>query len=213
MADMANTPDMTDKAKSLATQGAPWRKDVPWQLLAVEGAVALGIGIYVVVATESATDIIRQLIAVVLLVQAFLHTGAGFKNRDAPTAPFHILRGGIGMTVGVIVLLENFSDYLDADAARFILGLGLVAYGGVGIAAVWVDREASGLRIGGLAAGAINIVLGLMFVFSDSAKTGWVRGLGFIVLIAGIVLLGFAFMVYRSKADKTAPPPAAVTPG
>ena len=211
MADVSDS--MSDKAKSLATQSAPWRKDVPWQLLAVEGAVALGIGIYVLAATDSATDIIRQLIAVVLFVQAFLHTGAGFKNRDAPVAPFHILRGGVGMTVGVIVLLENFSDYLNADAARFILGLGLVAYGAIGIVGLWVEREERGLRIGGLAAGAINIVLGLMFVFSDSAKTGWVRGLGIIVLIAGIVLLGFAFMVYRSKAKASTTPPTAVAPG
>lgn len=202
--------EMSDKAKSLATQGAPWRKDIPWQLLAVEGAVALGIGIYVLVATDSATDIIRQLIAVVLLVQAFLHTSAGFRNRDAPAAPFHILRGGVGMTVGLIVLLEKFSDYLNVEAARFILGLGLIAYGAIGIAGIWVDREERGLRLGGLAAGAINIVLGLMFVFSDSAKTSWIRGLGIVVLVAGIVLLGFAFMVHRSKAEKSAAPPAAM---
>jgi hypothetical protein len=179
-----------------------------WPILAIEGAVALGIGIYILVATDDARDIIRQLIAVVLLIQAFLHTLAGFRNRELPVAPFHVLRGGIGMTVGVIVLLENFSDYLNVDAARFILGLGLVAYGAIGIVTIWVERENRGLRLGGLAVGIVNIVLGLMFVFSDSAKDSWLRALGGIALVGGIILLGYAFMVYRSSSETPAVPPA-----
>jgi uncharacterized membrane protein HdeD (DUF308 family) len=200
--------DMGTKAQSLATQHAPWRKGLGWPILAIEGAVALGIGIYILVATDDARDIIRQLIAVVLLIQAFLHTLAGFRNRELPVAPFHVLRGGIGMTVGVIVLLENFSDYLNVDAARFILGLGLVAYGAIGIVTIWVERENRGLRLGGLAVGIVNIVLGLMFVFSDSAKDSWLRALGGIALVGGIILLGYAFMVYRSSSETPAVPPA-----
>jgi uncharacterized membrane protein HdeD (DUF308 family) len=200
--------DMGTKAQSLATQHAPWRKGLGWPVLAIEGAVALGIGIYILVATDDARDIIRQLIAVVLLIQAFLHTMAGFRNRQLPAAPFHVLRGGIGMTVGVIVLLENFSDYLNVDAARFILGLGLIAYGAIGIVTIWVEREDRGLRLGGLAVGIVNIVLGLMFVFSDSAKDSWLRALGGIALVGGIILLGYAFMVYRSSSETPAAPPA-----
>lgn len=202
--------DMGTKAQSLATQHAPWRKGLGWPILAIEGAVALGIGIYILVATDDARDIIRQLIAVVLLIQAFLHTMAGFRNRELPVAPFHVLRGGIGMTVGVIVLLENFSDYLNVDAARFILGLGLIAYGGIGIVTIWVERGDRGLRLGGLAAGIVNIVLGLMFVFSDSeGKDSWLRALGGIALVGGIILLGYAFMVYRSASETSDAPPAA----
>jgi uncharacterized membrane protein HdeD (DUF308 family) len=204
--------DMGTKAQSLATQHAPWRKGLGWPILAIEGAVALGIGIYILVATDDARDIIRQLIAVVLLIQAFLHTMAGFRNRELPVAPFHVLRGGIGMTVGVIVLLENFSDYLNVDAARFILGLGLIAYGAIGIVTIWVEREDRGLRLGGLAVGIVNIVLGLMFVFSDSAKDSWLRALGGIALVGGIILLGYAFMVYRSSSETPAVPPAEVAP-
>jgi uncharacterized membrane protein HdeD (DUF308 family) len=200
--------DMGTKAQSVATQHAPWRKGLGWPILAIEGAVALGIGIYILVATDEARDIIRQLIAVVLLIQAFLHTMAGFRNRELPVAPFHVLRGGIGMTVGVIVLLENFSDYLNVDAARFILGLGLIAYGAIGIVTIWVEREDRGLRLGGLAVGIVNIVLGLMFVFSDSAKDSWLRALGGIALVGGIILLCYAFMVYRSSSETPAAPPA-----
>lgn len=198
--------DVGTTAKSLAVQNAPWKKGLGWPVLAIEGAVALGIGIYVLAAPESSKDIIRQLIAVVLLIQALLHTLAGFRNRETPAAPFHILRGGIGMTVGVIVLLENVSDYLDADAARLILGLGLIAYGGVGIAGIWVERENRGLRLGGLALGIVNIVLGLMFVFSNgSGKDSWLRALGIIAVVAGIVLLAYAFMVYKSQANGGTP--------
>jgi len=197
--------DVGASAKSLAVQNAPWRKGLGWQVLAVEGAVALGIGIYVLVSTDSARDIIRQLIAAVLFVQALLHTLAGFRNREAPVAPFHILRGGIGMTVGVIVLLENVSDYLNADASRLILGLGLIAYGAVGIAGIWAEREDRGLRLGGLALGIVNIALGLMFVFSDGAKDSWLRALGIIAIVAGIVLLAYAFMVYKSQASGGTP--------
>lgn len=197
--------DVGTAAKSLAVQNAPWRKDLGWPVLAIEGVVALGIGIYVLASTDSARDIIRQLIAAVLLVQALLHTLAGFRNREAPVSPFHILRGGIGMTVGVIVLLENVSDYLTADASRLILGLGLVAYGAIGIVGIWVEREDRGLRLGGLALGIVNIALGLMFVFSNGGKDSWLRALGIISVVAGIVLLAYAFMVYKSQASGGTP--------
>ena len=207
---------ISTKAQSLATQHAPWRKGMAWPVLAIEGAVALGIGVYILVATDDARDIIRQLIAVVLLIQAFLHTVAGFRNRELPVAPFHVLRGGVGMTVGVIVLLENFSDYLNVDAARFILGLGLIAYGAIGIVTIWFERGDRGLRLGGLAVGIVNIVLGLMFVFSDSAKESWLKALGGIALVGGIILLGYAFMVYRAASETPdapdAPPPPPAPP-
>lgn len=206
--------DVGTAAKSLAVQNAPWKKGLGWPVLTVEGVVALGIGIYVLAAPDSSRDIIRQLIAAVLFVQALLHTLAGFRNREQPVSSFHILRGGIGMTVGVIVLLENVSDYLNADASRLILGLGLIAYGAVGIVAIWVERENRGLRLGGLALGIVNIALGLMFVFSHGGKDSWLRALGIIAVIAGIVLLAYAFMVYKSQDNGGTPAaPAAASTG
>ena len=208
--------DVSAVAKSLATQNAPWKKGLGWQVLGIEGIVALGIGIYVLAAPDSSRDIIRQLIAAILFIQALLHTLAGFRNREQPVSSFHILRGGIGMTVGVIVLLENVSDYLTADSSRLILGLGLIAYGAIGIIGIWVEREDRGLRFGGLAAGIINIVLGLMFAFSKAGdrSDSWLRALGVIAVIAGIVLLAYAFMVYKSlKSGSTPDAPVAGSAG
>lgn len=124
---------MDEKAKDLVRVGAPWRRGIFWSLVVIEGLVVLGIGAYMVWAASDARDIVRQLIAVVLLINSASLAWNGLRNRAHPTAAFQALRGGIGLAIGVIVVLENWANYLSDDAARYILGLGLLAYGALGL--------------------------------------------------------------------------------
>ena len=75
----------------LARQTAPWREGQSWWVAGVEGIIALLIGIYVVADPVQASDLVRQLIAVVLLSAPSMQRGSGgldvFLTPRAPRAP------------------------------------------------------------------------------------------------------------------------------
>src|SRR5262245_24932504 len=112
---------MTDQAKQLVTSTAPWRRGVPWPIIGIEGIVAIAIGIYMLADPSDARTRVRSLIAIIVLINGVLEIAAGFRNPQLKAAPYRILRGTIGATVGLIITLEWIWDFLDDEGARWIL--------------------------------------------------------------------------------------------
>jgi uncharacterized membrane protein HdeD (DUF308 family) len=163
-------------------------------------------GIYILAQPGDARDVVRQLLGAVLLANGLLSILVGFRHPQAPAAPYHILRGAIAATVGLIVTLEPISDYLDSDASRFIVGLGGLAYGTLGLVQVVATREESGLRIGALIASGLWILLGIVFLTGDETDDTRMNLLGIVLVAFGLLLLAYAFYLYRFKqADSAAP--------
>jgi uncharacterized membrane protein HdeD (DUF308 family) len=169
-------------------------------LVAIEGIVALAVGAYMVSAASDARDITRQLIAVVLLVNSFGLVANGLKNRVHPTAEFEAMRGGIGLAVGVIVLLENWSDYLSDDAARYILGLGLLAYGVLGLyGAIVAARGDEDLRTSAIVSVVLTVVLALLLLTGgDETGDDRITLLGAVAVVIDLALVGYALWLRRS---------------
>ena len=69
--------------------------------------------------------IARQLIAGVLLVISALQILGGFRDRTAAATPICLVRGGSGATVGLIVLLEPVSDYLNVERSALDSRVGI----------------------------------------------------------------------------------------
>src|SRR5688572_9202402 len=130
--------------------------------------------------------------AVILLTLSQLQIYGGFRNATAPTTPFHVLRGGIGATVGVIVLLEPLSAYLESQAARVILALGWLAYGLLGLITGVATRGEQRIRIGALVTSGIAIVLEIVLFTGNSDDSGRMSLLGWITVSGGVLLLAFA---------------------
>jgi uncharacterized membrane protein HdeD (DUF308 family) len=212
---MREAHDMEDKAKTAVLQSAPWRRGIPWYLVGIEGGILAAVGIYVLVQPDNARDIVRQLVGAILLITAAIEAYACFRNPTHPAAPYRLFRSGVGVAVGLIVTLEPVSDYLDADASRFILGLGLIGYGLIGLAATVLAREESGIRIGSLITGGLAIVLGIAFL-SGSQDNSSTRSnvVGAVLIVFGVLLLAYAFYLYRLLSKQPtgtdteeAPPP------
>ncbi len=195
---------MQDKAMSTIKDSAPWRRGVAWPIIAIEGLILLVIGIFIFADKESAADVIRQLIAAILLVNGLLEILAGFRNQGAVGSPYRILRGGVGATIGVLVLLENVSDYLDGDSSRVILAWGLIAFGVIGLAASLLARSEAGLRISALVTGVLTIILGVILLTGGADSTSRMNLLGTIALVFGVLLLGYAYLLYRGNQQTSA---------
>ena len=189
---------MEERAKGVLAEQAPWRPGIGWPIVAIQGLILVGVGIYVLAAKEDARDIVRQIIGGVLLFYSVLQILAGFRNRLAPAAPYLVLRGGIGGTVGLIVLLEPLSDYLDSDASRIILAFGALAYGLIALAGTVLARsEGEDLRIGALIAGGLWIIIAILFFTGDEEDNTRITTLGIVLIVIGALLLLYAAWLYR----------------
>lgn len=184
---------MQDIAKDVARQTTPWRAGQSWWVAGIEGIAALSIGVYVVADPTEASDIIRFLIAVVLLVDSFGHIVDGFRERHIASARWETLRGGIGLTFAVLTLLSAGSDYVEDSGARQMLAIGLLAYGLLGLVSIIFTFRSSGFRIASTITDALTIVLGILLLTARSGDTGGTRLLGLAAIVGGIALLGYSW--------------------
>jgi uncharacterized membrane protein HdeD (DUF308 family) len=204
---------MQEQAKSALTSSAPWRRGVAWPIVAIEGLVLLGLGIYMLADTEGARDVVLFVIGAVLLVNGALEILAAFRTPELAITRYRLIRGTSGVIIGGLVVLEPISDDLDKTAARFILAVGLFAYGIIGLAATVINRNENGIRIGALVASGLCIVLGILFLTGDEGDSSRVELAGVIGLVFGVLLLAYAFYLYRGKsAEATASATPPVTP-
>jgi len=193
----------TGRAKDVVMRGAPWRRGAGWQAIGAEGLVVAAVGVYVVADPGSAQHVVRGLLGALLLVNGVLRIVQGYREnaQGLPSTPYRLVTGGIGLTVGVIVLAEWFSDYIEADAARWVLAFGLLAFGLIGLAAAVATRETGGLRTGPLITGVLYTAFAVLTFYNIRHNSLDPRWFGYGALVLGALMLGFAYLLYsREKA-------------
>jgi uncharacterized membrane protein HdeD (DUF308 family) len=197
---------MTEQAKSIVLSSAPWRKGIPWPIVLLEGIGFAVLGIYMLSA-NSAQDVVRQLVAIILLVNGIIEILGGFRADDSGGARYRVLRGAIGATVGLIIALDPFFNYLDGNGARGILGLGFLAFAIVGLALLVITREESGIRIGAIVINLAFLVLGILFLTGDEEDSSRIDLLGTIAIILGVLLVLYALYLYRTTQSQASSTP------
>jgi uncharacterized membrane protein HdeD (DUF308 family) len=199
-------PDLSTRAKTaafdVAREARPWRENQSWWIVGIEGLLVLLVGLFVALQPENAAGIVRQLIAFVLLIVSVGRIIEGFKFRTSPAAPWATLRGGVGITVAALTLLSPLSQYIQGDGSRQILGLGLLAYGILGVIgalAVSGDRR---YQWGALGGDVLAIVLGFLTLTRDAGEMVSGRLITGVFIVGGVALLVLAFMVRNQAASE-----------
>jgi uncharacterized membrane protein HdeD (DUF308 family) len=195
----------------LARHTAPWREGQSWWVAGVEGIVALLIGIYVVADPVRASDLVRQLIALVLLVVSLAQIVDGFRFRALPAAPWSTLRGGVGATVAVLTLSSVWSDYIQPTGARQMLAVGLLAYGIIGLVSLIFTLRATSFKVTAIIIDLLTIVLGILLLTASPEDTTGAQLLGAAAVVAGVALLIYAYSLWnrperRAKGERDASP-------
>jgi uncharacterized membrane protein HdeD (DUF308 family) len=194
---------MKDNARDGARQTAPWKAWQNWWTVGIEGIIALAIGVFMLANPTGASDVIRFLIALVLLLDSLGHIVDGFRNRRLSSSPWETLRGGIGVTVAVLTLLSAGSNYVRDDGARQMLAIGLLAYGLLGVVSLIVTFRSTGFRIASIIADVLTIVLGVLLLSARSGDTRGTQLLGAVAAAGGIALLGYSWYL-RGKPRREA---------
>jgi len=198
----ASTSDkVTVRAKEAAFEVArgarPWRENQSWWVVGVEGLLVFLVGIFALAQPENAAGIIRQLIAFVLLIVSAGQVIEGFRFRGAAAAPWATLRGGVGITVAALTLVSPLSQFIESNGSRQLLGLGLLAYGLLGVVAALAVSGERRYRWGALGGDVLAIVLGFLTFTREPGETSNLQLISGLLIIGGIVLIILAFMIWQ----------------
>jgi uncharacterized membrane protein HdeD (DUF308 family) len=190
---------MSERAMSIAREHAPWRAETPWWVIGVQGIVLVAIGLYLLLAPASAGPLIIQLIALWVLIESVLHIVAGLRDSANGTDPYTMLQAGIGVTIGLLLVLRDWLvPTLDVSSARTILGLGLLAYAGVGVAGALVTKDESESWLGPVVSAVLTVVLAVLLLTSgEDNAADRLAFLGWVGLIGGALLL---LLAWRSRS-------------
>ncbi|MBA2598508.1 MAG: DUF308 domain-containing protein [Chloroflexia bacterium] len=191
---------LQDIATDVARQTAPWKAGQSWWIIGIEGIVALVIGVYIVADPFRASEVIRFLIAVVLLVDSAGLIVDGFRVRGLPTSPWETLRGGVGVTVAGLTLLSAWSYAIGDTAARQLLAIGLLAYGILGIVSLIFTLRATGFKAAAIIADLLTIVLGFLLLTARPGDTGGTQLLGVVAIVGGLALLVYSWILRGDSA-------------
>lgn len=191
---------MANHALSMAKEYAPWRDDVPWWSVGIQGIVAVALGLYFLLAPASAAGLVVQLVAAVLLVASVLLVLARLREvGHADPEGFGMLQAGVGATVGLFVLLRGLLlPTLDIVAARTMLGIGLIAYAAIGFLRA---LRGGALRPGPIVTALLQIVLAVVLLTSaEDNAADRLAVLGWVALVGGVILLALAWLS-RNRAE------------
>jgi uncharacterized membrane protein HdeD (DUF308 family) len=197
--------------KDLVRQTAPWKPGQSWWVVGVQGIIALAIGVFMLANPTGASDVIRFLIALVLLLDSLTRIVDGFRDHSLSSPPWDALRGGIGVTVAVLTLLSAGSDYVEDDGARQMLAIGLLAYGVLGIVSLIPTFRSTGFEGAAIIAHVLTIMLGILLLTARSGDTRGTQLLGAVAAVGGIALSGYSWYL-RGKPGREARANAIIAP-
>lgn len=195
-----------ERSKAMAKRGNPFRSDLNWYVILVEGLIAGGIGLYALLAENSARKNIVFLIGLFLLLN-----GLGYAFRQLrgpkeydPMAQFQMLRAGIGISTGLLVVINRITEFMDLNPSRVVVGIGLIGIGVVTLAGMILMRSEAELRIPGIATAVGLIAWGIVILYQASNDSSSSDLLGWFALVIGVALVALALL----RRQRTAATPA-----
>ena len=165
-------------------------KNSPWWLALIQGLVALGIGLFMLLDPASASKVIGVLAAVYLLIAGIIHTIRGLaRRRVVKRMNVMLIRGIVGLVVGGIILVLAVFNIGTLAFGYTILAIGLIIFGAVGLFSSFFQREGKPLAWGPMLVNLALLVWGILVFFGRSQNLDLAVISGWILVIIGVVIL------------------------
>lgn len=176
------------------------RKRLAWAT-GLRALLMLLFGIYCVLWPASALTTLVMVAAVVLLVAGVLGLwGLTFGGVRTPTYWWDVIRSGLAILVGVLIILSPLmATILTTTFLVTLIGLEAILFGVIEIWFVWRERAMYGSIWPAMLQGILFVLFGLALVFWPvfSAMVG-VIWLGIVMILIAIGLGMFAWRLYRA---------------
>jgi hypothetical protein len=132
--------------------------------------------------------------------------------------PYLLVRGGAGVSIGLMYFLSARSDYISEGDARYILGYGLLAYAIIGLVGVIMSMIKGQMHWMAVATNLLYLFIGavLIYNYQESVEAERaVRFIGWAAIAGGAILLLYTYVLKtKQEAEAAAGPetPALATP-
>jgi len=176
-------------------------KNSPWWLGLIQGLVALGLGLFLVLDRGSASLIIGLLAAIYLLVAGIIHTIRGLGLRSADKGSVVLIRGIVGLVIGAILLAFALFNVGTLQSGYTILAIGLIIFGALGLFTSFFQRGNKGFAWGPVLVNLALLVLGILVFFSRSQGFDLALVSGWILILVGAVILLWTILGRKDASE------------
>jgi uncharacterized membrane protein HdeD (DUF308 family) len=188
-------------SQKVAETVKPWSKNAPWWMLAIEAAVAVGLGIYVLTQSDRASTVISFALAAFLLLDGLLTLFAAMRGR---VKTFGAVRGGVGILAGLVLLLMPVFGFGSLQTAGWLIGLALIVGGIAGLLSRLFEAGRPINWISVLVT-LLMIALGGVYIYSVMQQSlGVLDAVGWLLLAVGIALAAYAAYVWNENRQQGA---------
>ncbi|MEI2690646.1 MAG: DUF308 domain-containing protein [Anaerolineae bacterium] len=140
-------------------------KNSPWWLALIQGLVAVGAGLFLLVDPTAATFLVGLLAAIYLLVTGLIYTVRGIIVRRPGKSSLLLIRGIVGLVFGAVLLAMALFNIGDVGLGYTILAIGLVVFGGMGLFSSLFHREGKPFAWGPVIVSGALLAWGLIILF------------------------------------------------
>ena len=194
---------MTNDLKSQLTSSAkgvlPWRKGVAWWVVLLQGVVLLALGLYVFFARPTTAVILGWVVALSLLASgAFSFYLSLQATERTPVRQWTLIHGAVGVAAGLLAIVIQF---VSPSAALTVLGLGCLAYGGVGLYML-LDKNLTPLRRLSFIGTLFYLVLGALItlhVLGVGTLATVLQIVSLMIITAGIILFFWGIILRNER--------------
>lgn len=183
------------------------KESSPWWLGLIQGLVALGLGLYILVDSQGAVLILGVIGAIYLLVAGIIDAVRGLGLRSATGDNAVLIRGVIGLAVGGILLLLAFFDLISLQTGYTILAIGLIVFGAFGMYTSVFKRGRRAFEWGPLLVNAALVLWGILVFIDRNQEANLVSISAWILIGIGVVILIWTFLMRGDTTDETAVAP------
>lgn len=178
-------------------------KNSPWWLALIQGLVALGAGLFLLIDPTAAKFLVGLLAAIYLLVTGLIYTMRGVIARRPGKSSLLLIRGVIGLIFGGVLLLMALFDIGDLSLGYTILAIGVIIFGAMGLFQSVFKREGKAFAWGPVIVNGALLAWGLIILLARStvnlpAVSGW------ILVIIGVVIVAYTILGRKDPASDAA---------
>jgi hypothetical protein len=195
--------DLSQETVSKAKDIAPWRSDLSWWVILVEGIILGGVGLLVLVDVQRANANVALIFTAALAVAGLMQLWAVARNQVPENLDSLVSgRASIAVFAGLSVLLLYFLDNLTPGVGLILVGLASLLYGLLGL--VLALRTDGARRRSAIIETILFSSVGALMIYTQfaggAAVSTAVSIIGGLVLILGVGLIIFAFLRRRDES-------------
>jgi len=199
---------MTTDMKSKVTQSAlPWQKGAVWWIVFIEGIVLTLLGLYMLLARTPTYILLGWIIALSLGASGGLRVYLAYQMKgDEKARLWTLIHGVIGLIAAILVVFILILGVHLQSLGLTILGLGCLGYGAVGLY-MMLNKNSFTLRRFELIGTIFYLVIGaliLLQVLGVGTLVTMIHWINLIIMVAGVVLIIWAFILRNDSAKKKA---------